>query len=228
MKMGNRLFMKITKYGHSCVLIEENGKRLLFDPGLFVFIEGRIKPEDIGPVDAVLITHTHPDHYYPEALKKLYELRPFTLVASQGTKETMDEDGLGLPVQVIAAGHVTEVAGFRVETFDCPHEKIPMACPHNMGYKINNSVYHPGDSYVVPGAIGPVKVLLLPNGGPWATTLQTVAFAKAIKPEIAIPIHDGMHKEFWLERLNASTVGWMKDMGVECRVLAQGESTEID
>ncbi len=219
--------MTIKKYLHSCVVIEDGGRRLLFDPGAFVFLEGKMQPEDIGPVDVVLITHTHPDHYFPDALKKLYALKPYTLLVSEGTAKTMETDGLAIPVQIIKSADVLEVEGFSVRTFDVPHEKIPMACPHNMGYKINDVVYHPGDSYVVPENLGNVKVLMLPNGGPWSTTPQSVHFAETIKPEIAVPIHDGMHKDFWLERLNASVDGWMKERGIECKILGMGDSIQI-
>lgn len=219
--------MTIKKYLHSCVVLEEGGKRLLFDPGAFVFIEGKMQPETIGPVDVVLITHTHPDHYFPESLKKLYALKPFILLVSEATAETMNSDGLGIPVQVVKPGEIVTIEGFTIQTFDVPHERIPMACPHNMGYKINDLVYHPGDSYLVPPDLGTVKVLMLPNGGPWATTQQTVNFAEAIKPEIAIPIHDAMHKDFWLERLNGSMDGWMQERGVGFKALGMGEAVEI-
>lgn len=218
--------MKITKYLHSCVALEDSGKRLLFDPGAFVFIEGKMQPEDIGPVDVVLITHTHPDHYFPEALKKLYALKPFTLLVSEDTVKTMEADGLGVSTQTIVPGDTVDVGGFTVRTFNVPHEKIPMACPHDMGYKINDTVYHPGDSYMVPADLGAVKVLMLPNGGPWATTVQTVQFAESIQPEMVIPIHDAMHKDFWLERISASVEGWMKERGIGCKVLGMGESVE--
>ena len=70
-----KTFMKIYKYLHSCLVLEENGKRLLIDPGAFSFLEGLLKPEDIGPVDAILLTHQHLDHYYPDALKIILGLR---------------------------------------------------------------------------------------------------------------------------------------------------------
>ncbi len=220
--------MKIKKYLHSCVVLEENGKRLMFDPGAFVFIENQLKPEDIGPVDVIVITHSHPDHYFPEALKALQALHPFTLVASEEIiKFAQDEAGLECAVEYATPGEVKNIEGFSIQAFDVPHERIPVSCPHNMGYKINDAVYHPGDSYLVPASLGRVKVLLLPNGGPWATTCQTVEFAKAVQPEIAVPIHDAVHKEFWLERLNNSMAGWMKDININYKALAVAEELNI-
>lgn len=207
--------MKIEKIGHSCVVIELNGKRLLIDPGLFVFIENKLKPEDLGPVDVVLITHTHPDHYYPEALKKIFAIKPFRLLVGSETKDVMEKDGLGIQPVIAIAGGVCELEGFSIKAFDCPHEQIPISCPHNMAYKVNDLVYHPGDSYFVPKDLGAVKILLLPNGGPWATTKGTVEFAKEIMPEVAMPIHDAMHKDFWIERLDTSVGSWLSEAGIK-------------
>lgn len=54
--------MKITYYGHSAILVEEAGKRFIFDPFLTGNALATIKPEEIQ-VDAVLLTHGHADHF---------------------------------------------------------------------------------------------------------------------------------------------------------------------
>ncbi len=49
--------MQITHFGHSCLLVEIDGTKVLFDPGNFSHgFEG------ISGLDAILITHQHPDH----------------------------------------------------------------------------------------------------------------------------------------------------------------------
>lgn len=54
--------MKITYFGHSCFLVETNGKRLLFDP----FINGNplATGVDVNAIrcDYILPTHAHSDH----------------------------------------------------------------------------------------------------------------------------------------------------------------------
>lgn len=50
--------MKITKFGHCCLLIEENGVRILTDPGTYSTQQSEVKN-----IDFVLITHEHADHF---------------------------------------------------------------------------------------------------------------------------------------------------------------------
>lgn len=54
--------MKFTYYGHSCFLVETNGKRLLFDP----FITPNELAKDINPdtieADFIFVSHGHEDH----------------------------------------------------------------------------------------------------------------------------------------------------------------------
>lgn len=54
--------MLVTYYGHSCFLVEINGKKLLFDP----FIKGNPLAKDIDTTkivaDYILVSHGHEDH----------------------------------------------------------------------------------------------------------------------------------------------------------------------
>ena len=54
--------MKITYYGHSCFLVETNGKKLLFDP--FISFNELAKDIDINSIEAdyILQSHGHADH----------------------------------------------------------------------------------------------------------------------------------------------------------------------
>ena len=39
--------MRIEKFVHSCLRLTLDGKRLLFDPGKFSFVDGRVDPRDL-------------------------------------------------------------------------------------------------------------------------------------------------------------------------------------
>lgn len=49
--------VQIIHFGQSCVLVEIGTARLLLDPG--VYSAGF---EDLSGLDAILVTHQHPDH----------------------------------------------------------------------------------------------------------------------------------------------------------------------
>lgn len=44
--------MRISKYIHSCLLIEKGGDRILFDPDKFSYVEGLVKPEQFESLTA--------------------------------------------------------------------------------------------------------------------------------------------------------------------------------
>ena len=72
--------MKITHLGASTIIIEHNGKRILFDPWLddgivygawYRWPSSNIKVEEIGKLDYIIISHIHEDHCSPGTIKKL-------------------------------------------------------------------------------------------------------------------------------------------------------------
>ncbi|UOR06311.1 MBL fold metallo-hydrolase [Hymenobacter aerilatus] len=66
--------MKITKYSHSCLLLEHDSKQLLSDPGMFTFADGAVAPDTFRDVSTVFITHQHPDHLDVQALRQIVRL----------------------------------------------------------------------------------------------------------------------------------------------------------
>lgn len=191
--------MRITKYLHSCLLVEDNGKKLLIDPGAFSFGPAMLRAEDIGPVDVIVITHQHPDHYYLPALKILMTANPSTVIV------THDEIGAllqseGLGYQLIKAGDTVSIAGFDVQAFEAAHEAIPVSPPHNVAYLINERLLHTGDSLSVKG-LDRCEILAMPVAGPWLKLVDAIAFAKSFQPRHVIPVHDAIIKDFFLERM---------------------------
>ena len=80
---------KITFIGHSTLLIEINGLKILTDPILgkypryLIFFRRKIKPgrtlEQLleKNIDAILLSHSHIDHYHVPTLRKFPKDTPF-------------------------------------------------------------------------------------------------------------------------------------------------------
>lgn len=181
--------MKITKFSHSCLLVEIDGVRLLIDPGSYT------ETPNVSGLDAILITHEHADHFEPEKLKAILAKNPEAKVithAAVGAK--LDE--LGISYASIAAGEKIEIKGVPIESYGTDHAIIyGSASPcQNTGYLIAEKLFMPGDAfYDVPPK--PIEVLALPTGGPWMKIAEAIDYAKAVKPKAAFPIHDAMYTE---------------------------------
>jgi len=63
--------MKVKKFGHCCLLIEEDGVRTLTDPGGYTDLDVVVRQS--RNIDVILITHEHADHIHVPSLKRLLE-----------------------------------------------------------------------------------------------------------------------------------------------------------
>lgn len=180
--------MRLTHLGHACLLLEMADTRILVDPGT-------LAPdwEELRDLDAVVVTHQHPDHIDPERLPALREANPHAAfwVESQA-RELVEVPGAeafvtGTDVRI---GEVT-LRGVG-EQHAVIHEYIPRI--RNTGAVFSAAgeptVFHPGDAYDADP--GPVDVLAFPLNAPWCASKETIAFLRRIAPRFAVPIHDGL------------------------------------
>jgi L-ascorbate metabolism protein UlaG (beta-lactamase superfamily) len=186
--------MKITKYIHSCLLLENDGEKILFDPGKFSFVEDKVRPEQFLDLHAIVLTHYHPDHVDEESLETIIRNNPGVEVlvnseihAKLGEKE--------IDTRVFETGTIS-FSGFTIEALNAPHEKLLAdSIPQNIAYVVNDIFIHPGDSlsenlYSRSG----IKMLALPLMAPWATELQIFDFAVKMTPEPLSPFTTALPK----------------------------------
>lgn len=181
--------MKVTRFEHSCMLIEEKGVRLLTDLGSW---NGQ---PDVTDLDVVLITHEHPDHFDLGKLKTLLALNPNAqVVTHSGVGALLSE--AGIKYQSIEPGDILEIQEISIESYGTEHAIIygdTSPC-RNTGYLIAERLFMPGDAlHDVPSK--PVEILALPTGGPWMKVAEAIDYAKAVHPKYAFPIHDAMYLE---------------------------------
>ncbi len=77
--------MKVTKFIHSCLLIEEDGKSLLIDPGNYTNESKVLNVFDLKSLDYLLITHEHADHMDISLIKEVIEKFPQVKIVSNNS-----------------------------------------------------------------------------------------------------------------------------------------------
>jgi L-ascorbate metabolism protein UlaG (beta-lactamase superfamily) len=192
--------MRITKYLHSCLLVEDHGKRILIDPGAFSFLEGLVRVDDIPHIDAIGVTHSHPDHADIAHMKAIIERDNPVVLGSRRVVEALKENGI---IATEISGENDSAGGFHIRAIPAKHEStLSGEEPENTAYLINGQILHPGDSFsdeMLPYA--GTDILALPVSAPWTSELRAAEFAVAMRPKHVIPIHDGHMKSFFQERM---------------------------
>jgi L-ascorbate metabolism protein UlaG (beta-lactamase superfamily) len=181
--------MRLTKFGHSCIRVEHEGRTLVVDPGGFT------APEAVDGADAVVVTHQHPDHCDPTNLRRtdapivtidevaamLRESAPD--VAERVTVvEPGEEADAGLPVRAVGELHAVI------------HPDIPRV--HNCGFVVtagDTTLFHPGDALTPPHV--PVDLLCVVVSAPWMKASEAVDFARLVGAPRNLAIHDRVYSE---------------------------------
>ncbi len=178
--------MRLTKFGHACVLVETDvtgtPRSALFDPGIW----SEIPLDGISTLDDVFISHSHPDHVDVTKLRAIVAKFPNVRITA--------------PSEVVAMLHqegfmqATDVAPEGVTLFEAPHEgHLPfMQPPEEIGIHFMNAYSHPGDSHSFRETM---PVLGLPVQAPWGSMIDAVDLALKLKPQYVLPLHDWHWRE---------------------------------
>lgn len=230
---------RITWIGHSTVLIELDGVRLLTDPVLrtHVLHLRRVAAPASAPdrVDAVLVSHEHYDHLDINSLRQIGGT-PRVVVPAGTAKRVRGwvEDIIELNV-----GDEVEVGAVTVTATAAEHGR------HALGYLVTGSarIYFAGDTDLFDGMreLAPgLDVALLPIAG-WGPRLppghlDPARAAQALgllRPRIAVPIHWGTYTRIGLSRDEAAPAKRFAELAathapeVDVRVLPVGGSLDV-
>jgi len=207
--------MRITKFGHAAVRIEQDGQALVFDPGSFT------EPEAVDGVAAVLLTHEHADHLDAERLRRA----DAPLFAGEGVAAALREQAPDLAerLEVVRAGDEFTAAGMRVSVHGEQHAQIHADIPliKNCGFCVEDRVFHPGDSFTSPPQ--PVPFLLVPVDAPWMQLAQAVDYARAYASEQAVAMHDGLLNDNGHAVTGRIMGGLLESKQVQLRQLRTGD-----
>ncbi|QIX28134.1 MBL fold metallo-hydrolase [Nocardioides sp. JQ2195] len=181
--------MRITKFGHACVRIEDGGQVVVLDPGVFT------DPEAVDAATAVLITHEHADHYDADRLRATEA--PIFTIDAVAAKIAEDAPDLAERVTVVTPDQHFDV-GVPVRAVGKLHAVIHPELPrfHNSGFVLSvggRRIYHPGDALTHPGE--DVDVLLVPSSAPWLKASEAIDFVREVNAPSNLAIHDRIYTE---------------------------------
>jgi L-ascorbate metabolism protein UlaG (beta-lactamase superfamily) len=240
----------LTWLGHSTVVIDVDGTRLVTDPVLRrrVFHLRRaaaVELDSLGALDGILVSHSHFDHLDTPSLSRLPRSLP--VVCPTGIGSLLRRRGFEQALEV-GPGDTVEVGGLAVRATHAEHRtnRRPFAGRSAaLGYVVQGvtNVYFAGDTELFDGMaeLGPVDVALLPVSG-WgprmpAGHLEPNSAAEALlllRPKVAVPVHWGTFRAPFGPRLDdraarefaAAAARLAPD--VEVRVLQIGETLALE
>jgi L-ascorbate metabolism protein UlaG (beta-lactamase superfamily) len=203
--------LALTWLGHSTVLVELDGVRLVTDPLLrrragFLHRADAVDVRTIGDVDAILISHVHYDHFDVPSLRLFSRATP--LVVPRGAGRYVHKLGFASVLE-LDRDEEWRVGGVVVRSTHAEHDSRRWPLwreTASLGYVIRGrvSVYFAGDTDLFD-AMGDVAtaldVALLPIAG-WGPRVpaghldpaRAAAAVTRLRPRIAIPIHWGTYR----------------------------------
>jgi L-ascorbate metabolism protein UlaG (beta-lactamase superfamily) len=242
----------VTWLGHSTVVIELDGVRLLTDPVLRRRVSHlvRVGPAPATPAapDAVLISHGHLDHL---DLPSLARFPRETLVAvPRGLGSVVARRGFR-NVTELGVGDEVDVGGVTVRATPADHgggKPLPGRSRNTIGFAVagSSSVFFAGDTDLfdeMEGLVPQLDLALVPIWG-WGPTIgpghldpERAARALALlAPKVGVPIHFGTLRPvyystraaFLHDPLDVFVAAAEREApGVDVRVLEPGDSTEL-
>jgi len=225
----------ITWHGHACFLLEHEGTRVIIDPFLTGNPKAVIGTADLPPLDAILLTHGHGDHF-GDALPLARKHRDAVLVAPYELARFCVEQGApNVHPMHIGGAHafpfgrvklVTAVHGGRVEG-----DESGRFTTHPCGIVVTMGgvrVYHTGDTALTLDMQlleGRVDVMCAAIGDNYTMGPEDAARAVAmVRPRTVIPMHFGTFPV-----LVPTADDFVREVGTTARVLVltPGETREL-
>jgi L-ascorbate metabolism protein UlaG (beta-lactamase superfamily) len=234
--------MKITMIGHSCVLIEASGKRILTDPfwnawGNPAFARigtPAVTREEAAHVDAVLVSHDHWDHTDGRYFRMLGDVPAYAPAPANWMVRLIGAH----KVQRVRVGQNFKVGEVKVPVVPAIHVAV------TVGFILEaegKTIYFAGDTFRAPfmrkigdrykldAALMPVTTYRLPM------TMSEKGAVKAVcdlHPAVVVPIHLGIKPRSPLLRTGQTPEHFEQllkqaDKQAQVKLLSEGKSLSL-
>jgi L-ascorbate metabolism protein UlaG (beta-lactamase superfamily) len=211
--------MKITKLGHCCLLIEQNGVRILTDPGNYSTAQ-----DTLTGIDFVIITHEHTDHLHVESVKAIIKNNlEVKICTNSAVSKILAKENISSTV--IEHNQVADLKGVSVKGWGSQHAPIYKTVENveNTGYIIAGRLFYPGDAFTLLDRS--IDILALPVAGPWMKISEAIEYALVVKPKKCFPVHDGNLRKYGVShRLPKNE---LSKAGIEFIALEEGQTGEF-
>jgi L-ascorbate metabolism protein UlaG (beta-lactamase superfamily) len=211
--------MKITKYEHACLDIQQASDRLLIDPGVFT-----TSLPNLSNVIALVITHVHPDHLDEEKIERLVVENPaVTIFSTTEVAEKLAKNTVIVP----ELGKIYTAGSFNLEFFGAEHAMVTASMPRNqnIGVLVNERFYYPGDSFTI--CPKPHAALAIPSMAPWMKISEAIDFLNVDTAQQVFPTHNGFLNDAGQELCNRLLTAAASTDNKNFTYLKPGESLEI-
>lgn len=201
----------IQPINHSALRFEFKGKQYYVDPA------GQAAWNTMPKADAIFITHEHQDHLNPQVIDQIKKSGTLILANAASVKKS----GFGEVIEVGQTRRVLDVTVEAVPAYNLTPDRLKY---HPKGRKDNGyvltfadkRVYVAGDTEGTPEmkALKNIAIAFLPINLPYTMTpAEAAEAARAFKPRILYPYHQGKSDPAEVKRLLAD------EKGIEVRVL---------
>jgi L-ascorbate metabolism protein UlaG (beta-lactamase superfamily) len=209
------MIIKVTRFVHSCLLVETDEAVAMFDPGIYSFESGLFNISTLDRLDYIAITHEHADHFHMPFVELLLSKFPQVRLITTQT----------VAGQLEGKGSVTPQAFGPFTLFEATHENLPTGePPQNTGIHFMNVLSHPGDSHSFHET---KRVLAMPMTAPWGSMTGAINKINELKPQVVVPIHDWHWKPEAVNSMYQRFASQLSPAGIRFIIPTDGRPNDI-